>query len=84
MTAYRECSPSACELGRTRLTNSNGKYLAEYVMPNEILRLELTYQSSPAGIGDKIRLEINSTEPITNNPIAERSRICVLETNGSY
>jgi hypothetical protein len=84
MTAYRKCSPSACELGRTRLTNSNGKYLAEYVMPNEILRLELTYQSSPAGIGDKIRLEINSTEPITNNPIAERSRICVLETNGSY
>ena len=85
MTAYRNCnSAGACELGRTRLTSSNGKYLAEYVMPNEILRLELTYQSSPFGNEDKIRLEINSTEPITNNPIAEHSRICVLETNGSY
>jgi len=83
MTAWREGYLQTIDLGRASLKNVDGKYLAEFVLPNETLRLMLTYPSPETGY-DTIRLEINSTDAITNNPIAEHSRTCVLKTNGSY
>jgi hypothetical protein len=83
MTAWREGYLQSIDLGRASLKNADGKYLAEFVLPNETLRLMLTYPSPETGY-DTIRLEINSTDAITNNPIAEHSRTCVLKTNGSY
>ena len=83
MTAWREENFRSIDLGRASLKNADGKYLAEFVLPNETLRLMLTYPSPETGY-DTIRLQINSTDAITNNPIAEHSRTCVLNMNGSY